>query len=120
MPLSERRHILGRLALTKKTHRTLTDQALLEAELDRLAARGIGIDHEEFVLGMVAVAVPITDTATGRVLACLAAHAPTARANLTDLLKSVPQLRETAEKLATLMETSDGLTLMARHRQAGR
>ena len=105
MPLTERRQILGRLTLTKKTHRTLTDHTLLETELDRLAARGIGIDNEEFVLGMVAVAVPITETATGRVLACLAAHAPTARANLNDLLQAVPQLRETAMKLATLRPT---------------
>jgi DNA-binding IclR family transcriptional regulator len=120
MPLAERRQILGRLTLTRRTHRTLTDPALLEAELDRLAARGVGIDNEEFVLGMVAVGVPITDAATGRVLACLAAHAPTARANLNDLLQAVPQLRETAEKLATLIDTSDGLTLMARHRQAAR
>lgn len=120
MTLAERRQILGRLTLTRRTHRTLTDPALLEAELDRLAARGLGIDNEEFVLGMVAVAVPITDAATGRVLACLAAHAPTARANLNDLLKAVPQLRETAEKLATLIDTSEGLTLMARQRQAAR
>ncbi|MDR5879750.1 IclR family transcriptional regulator [Caballeronia sp. LZ032] len=120
MTLAERRQILSRLTLTRRTHRTLTDPALLEAELDRLATRGLGIDNEEFVLGMVAVAVPITDAATGRVLACLAAHAPTARANLNDLLKAVPQLRETAEKLATLIDTSEGLTLMARQRQAAR
>ncbi|SAK81975.1 IclR family transcriptional regulator [Caballeronia hypogeia] len=116
MSLAERRQILGRLTLTKRTHRTLTDQALLEAELDRLAARGVGIDNEEFVLGMVAVAVPITDAASGRVLACLAAHAPTARASLGDLLEAVPHLRENAAKLATLIDASEGLTPMARHR----
>jgi DNA-binding IclR family transcriptional regulator len=116
MPLAERRQILSRLPLTKRTHRTLTDQALLEAELDRLHARGIGIDNEEFVLGMVAVGVPITDASTGRVLACLAAHAPTARASLNDLLQTVPQLRETAVKLAALIDASDGLAPSIRQR----
>jgi DNA-binding IclR family transcriptional regulator len=116
MSIVERRQILNRLTLTRKTNRTLTDPGLLAAELDRLAARGIGIDNEEFVLGMVAVAVPIVDATSGRVLACLAAHAPTARASLNDLLEAVPRMREAAVKLASLIDASEGLPLTARPR----
>lgn len=114
LPAAERRLVLSRLSLKRMTHRTLTEQGLLEAELDRLAARGIGIDNEEFVRGMVAIAVPVVDAASGRVLAALAAHAPTARANLNDLLEAVPRMRETALKLAPLIQAPDAAMMRAR------
>jgi DNA-binding IclR family transcriptional regulator len=95
--------VLARLTLERRTQGTLTELNLLEAELDRLAVRGIGIDNEELVRGMVAVAVPVRDTTDGHVLASLAIHAPTARASLNDLLKAVPRLKDAALKLAPLL-----------------
>jgi DNA-binding IclR family transcriptional regulator len=59
MPLQERRSILAQLPLTRHSPRTITDRRELEEELERIARRGVGIDNEEFVLGMVAVAVPV-------------------------------------------------------------
>ncbi|MGH8779789.1 IclR family transcriptional regulator [Paraburkholderia sp.] len=106
MPPAGRRLVLARLKLDRKTQGTLTELSLLEAELDRLAARGIGIDNEEFVRGMVAVAVPVRDATHGQVLAALAIHAPTARASLNDLLKAVPRLKESALKIAPLLGTA--------------
>ena len=80
----ERNAMLARLTLKKMTYRTLTDAQLLAAELDRLAARGVGIDNEEFVRGMVAVAVPVKEAESGRVLAALAVHRrPRARRSTT-------------------------------------
>lgn len=110
MPAAERRVVLTRLALKRMTYRTLTDLNLLEAELDRLAARGIGIDNEEFVRGMVAVAVPVQDTTGAHLLAALAIHAPTARANLNDLLEAVPRLKEAALKIAPLLHARRSAT----------
>ncbi|CAG9258955.1 IclR family transcriptional regulator [Burkholderia cepacia] len=104
----ERNAMLARLTLKKMTYRTLIDAQLLAAELDRLAARGVGIDNEEFVRGMVAVAVPVKDAASGRVLAALAVHAPTARATLNDLLENVPKMRDAATRLAPLLQAADG------------
>ncbi len=104
----ERNALLARLTLQKMTYRTLTDAQLLAAELDRLAARGVGIDNEEFVRGMVAVAVPVKDAASGRVLAALAVHAPTARATLNDLLENVPKMRDAATRLAPLLHATEG------------
>lgn len=104
MAAAERRLVLARLAMKRMTYRTLTELSLLEAELDRLAVRGIGVDNEEFVRGMVAVAVPVLDTGDGHLLACLATHAPTARANLNDLLEAVPTLKETAMRMAPLLQ----------------
>ncbi|WP_176039288.1 IclR family transcriptional regulator [Burkholderia stabilis] len=106
----ERNAMLARLTLKKMTYRTLTDAQLLAAELDRLAARGVGIDNEEFVRGMVAVAVPVKDAASGRVLAALAVHAPTARATLNDLLENVAKMRDAATRLAPLLHAADGAT----------
>ncbi|MPW19554.1 helix-turn-helix domain-containing protein [Paraburkholderia sp. CNPSo 3157] len=110
MPLAERRPAVSRLTLKRMTYRTLTDRSLLEAELDRLGARGIGIDNEEFVRGMVAIAVPVRDAANGNVLAALAVHAPTARANLNDLLEAVPKMKETALAIAPLLQFAETLS----------
>ncbi|RDU97288.1 IclR family transcriptional regulator [Trinickia dinghuensis] len=103
MTALERNAMLTRLTLKKMTYRTLTEPQLLAAELDRLGTRGVGIDNEEFVRGMVAVAVPVRASADGHALAALAVHAPTARATLDDLLKAVPQMREAASRLAPLL-----------------
>lgn len=94
----ERSRVLARLPLTRNTPRTLTDPARLEAELERLAVRGIGIDNEEFVRGMSAVAVPVRD-GEDRVVAAVACHAPTARVMLDDLLRAVPVLQRAAQSL---------------------
>lgn len=102
MPRAERKLLLARLPLTRMTPQTLTESNLLEAELDRLAQRGVGIDNEEFVRGMVAIAVPVRN-ARGVVLACVAAHAPTARKSLQELLEAVPHIKEAAAKIAPLL-----------------
>lgn len=107
MTTLERQAMLTRLTLKKMTYRTLTDPQSLAAELDRLATRAIGIDNEEFIRGMVAVAVPVRAPTDGHVLAALAVHAPTARATLDDLLKAVPHMREAAGRLAPLLHMSD-------------
>jgi len=103
MTVLERNALLERLVLTKMTYRTLTGPQLLAAELDRLAVRDIGIDNEEFVRGMVAIAVPVRDPGSKRVLAALAVHAPTARTTLNELLEAVGRMRETANRLAPLL-----------------
>jgi len=103
MAPAERALILARMQLKAHTYRTFTDPTLLGAELDRLASRGLGIDNEEFVRGMVAIAVPVRKPGGNGVLASLAVHAPTARASLDDLLKNVPKLKETAACLAPLL-----------------
>ncbi|VVE76410.1 IclR family transcriptional regulator [Pandoraea sputorum] len=102
MPVAERRAVISRLSLKRMTPRTITDASLLEAELDRLAARGI--DNEEFVRGMVAVGVPVRAPEDGHVRAVLAVHGPTARVTLEQLMGLVPTLRETATALAPLLD----------------
>jgi DNA-binding IclR family transcriptional regulator len=107
MATHERNAMLAQLTLKKMTYRTLTDPQRLAAELDRLGKRGVGIDNEEFVRGMVAVAVPVRASPAGPVLASVAVHAPTARATLNDLLEAVPQMREAANRLAPLLHSNE-------------
>ncbi|MBI5899026.1 MAG: IclR family transcriptional regulator [Rhodocyclales bacterium] len=102
MPLLERRGILDQLQLQRHSPRTITERAVLEAELERIARRGVGIDNEEFVLGMVAVAVPVLGN-DGRLVAAVACHAPTARRSLDEMLTSVPQLRAAADAMGRIL-----------------
>lgn len=81
------------MCLEHLTPRTMTDPVLLEEALKRIAESGIGIDDEEFVHGMVAVAVPIC-AADGEIIAAVACHAPVARKSLSQLMEYVPRLRE--------------------------
>ncbi len=102
LPLPEQRKLLSMMMLKRLTPKTITDPALLEAELARMVKRGIGIDDEEFVLGMVAVAVPIY-APDDRIVAAIACHAPSARKSVDQLLQYIPELEEAAAKLRPLL-----------------
>lgn len=101
----ERAAILNHLPLPRMTPRTLIQRKALEDELDKLAAQGLGLDNEEFVRGMVGIAVPVFSE-TGKVAAALVCHSATARASLADLREFLPQMKEAARKLRGLFETS--------------
>ena len=95
----ERRGLIARLRLDRHTPHTICRADELEREIDRHAARAIGVDNEEFIRGMVAVAVPVLDR-RGQCVAAVACHAPTARLRLDDLLANLPALRLAAERIA--------------------
>lgn len=97
----DRLDVLGRLHLTQMTPRTLTEPRILSLELDRLSALGIGLDNEEFVRGMVGIAVPVC-VGSGKMVAALVCHSATARACLADLMLHRPQMALAAEKLGAL------------------
>lgn len=102
MPLLERRGILAQLPLTRHAPRTITDRQELEVELERIAKLRVGIDNEEFVRGMVAVAVPVRGS-DNKLVAAVACHAPTARMSLDELLTSVPELRKAADAMRQIL-----------------
>ena len=99
---ASREKILQNLPLDKFTKNTITDIDALNAELDRIAETGIGIDNEEFISEMVAIAVPIRDRKS-RYLASLYLHAPTIRVSLDDLLTYVPRLQKAAQDIQSLV-----------------
>jgi len=102
LPLLDQRKSLSLMSLKRLTPKTITDIDLLEAELKRLKVRGIGVDNEEFVRGMVAIAVPIC-AHDGRTVAAVACHAPTARQSLDQLMEIIPKLQAAATELQPLL-----------------
>ena len=102
LPRTSRDKILQNLSLDKFTKNTITDIDALNAELDRIAETGIGIDNEDFISEMVAIAVPIRDRKS-RYLASIYLHAPTIRVSLDGLLTYVPRLQKAAQDIQSLV-----------------
>lgn len=90
-------------ALESHTDQTVTDIKALKAELALTRKRGYSTDNEEFLEGMVAVAVPILDD-QGRLVSTLSAHAPLQRHTLDDLIANVETLKDAGQKLSELMQ----------------
>lgn len=102
MNLLERNELLDRLVLTRMTPHTLTDRRTLEKELDRLKEKMIGEDKEEFVRGMVGVAVPVLNHEK-KMAAALVCHTATARMGLIELMEFLPKMRLAAVQLSGLL-----------------
>ena len=103
----ERRHsIISRLPLMQYTRNTIVDTDILETELQRIKTSRLGTDNEEFVDGMVACAVPITDN-SGKLCACLFTHAPVMRKSLEELISYAPVLQKAAQNLGQLIDNPE-------------
>lgn len=96
------RTYLSATKLSAATQATITDPAKLSDELAVIAERGYATDNEEFMEGMVAVAVAVRDT-HDRLLATLSIHAPTQRVSLDALVGHVPLITKSARMLTALL-----------------
>lgn len=103
LPRSRRERLISKLPLEEKSENTITDPVKLSEELDRIASNGVGTDNEEFIQGLVAVAVPIKSK-NGRMLATLATHGPVVRMPFELALQHVDRLRTAADELAKDLE----------------
>ena len=101
-----RGRLLKHLVLEKHAANTITEPAALEAALDEIAAQGYSTDDEEFIDGMVAVAVGVPD-ATGKLVATLSIFAPTVRMSLAAAIDWLPELRKAAAELSAVLAGSD-------------
>lgn len=81
---------------------TLTDPRLLREELRQIARQGYSTDRQEFVAGMIAVAVPVRN-AGDQFVATLSFHAPEQRMTLDEGLRHLPELFAAAGELGQLM-----------------
>ncbi|MBI2312688.1 MAG: IclR family transcriptional regulator [Betaproteobacteria bacterium] len=112
LPRGRRRALLANLALTRFTDNTITDAGLLEAELDRVRNHQVAVDNEEYLAGLVCVAVPVLGR-DERVLASLAVQAPVARLSVTRAMDHVPALRRAAQAMAATFDQPETGTGMA-------
>ncbi|WP_375596792.1 IclR family transcriptional regulator [Algihabitans albus] len=92
----------GAAALTPHTERTLTTAESLLKDIKHTRARGYAQDDEEFMEGMIAIAVPILDP-NGRFLSSLSFHAPTQRMTLKRATTHLERLRLAADELSKLV-----------------
>ena len=119
LPTARRRRILAALELTRYTGNTLVDRAALEAELAAIRRTGFATDNEEYLAGVVCVAVPVA-AGTVRAAAAVAVHAPVARLTLAHALTLVPALRRAADALGAALADDAGGTPRAAPRAAPR
>lgn len=101
-PEAEREALIGQLALTRMTRHTITSAKALRAECEAIAAADHSCDREEFIAGLIAVAVPVRDAA-GEARAAVALHAPTARMSLAQARRHLPALQAAAANLGRLL-----------------
>ena len=101
MTPAQRQRLLCHAPLESYTARTLTKLDALEREFKRIARDGYALDNEEFLPGLlcVAVLVPVED---GRSNLCVAVQAPMVRVNKERALGMLPALRRAAASLAEI------------------
>lgn len=97
---SARKKFVAGLQLEKLTGKTHITPETLLADLAICAKRGYALDNEEFMDGMLAIAVPVKDTA-GRFVAALAFHGPSQRLSVEILEEHKGILIKGAETLKT-------------------
>lgn len=90
------------LDLKKMTDHTLATRESLLKELQQVRKQGYALDREEFIEGMVAIAVPVID-AHGRFIAALAYHGPAQRMSLEDAVANREVLQLAADKLSSTL-----------------
>ncbi|MCP1673634.1 DNA-binding IclR family transcriptional regulator [Natronocella acetinitrilica] len=93
-----REKYLATLPLTRYTENTITSVERLKNELDAIRLEGVSVDNQEFMSGVVCVAVPIRGP-NGQVVAGVAISAPEARVTLAEARRHIPAIKEAARKL---------------------
>ena len=93
-----RKSFVRALTLKAWTSQTHVDANALLAELATVAEQGYALDDEEFMEGMVAIAVPVRDD-QGRFAAALAFHGPSQRMTIEQAFERRNVLLEGAKKL---------------------
>lgn len=95
----QRKRLINAAPLQPNTEKTITDPELLLEELKRIEKEGIGVDNEENLAGMVALAVPVLNN-KNEICFTIAVHAPKVRKPLEELRQYIPRLKHAAGAMA--------------------
>lgn len=98
----QRDAVIKRLPMPQLTPATITSAQALRAECDEIVQRGYACDREEFVVGLIAVAVPVRDE-QGTVRATIAVHAPTARLSMQQAQARLGVMQAAADAMGKLL-----------------
>jgi DNA-binding IclR family transcriptional regulator len=99
-----RRSFVNNIELEPMTPNTFIDKKSLLDELATIAKQGYAVDNEEFMEGMVAIAVPIKDEKS-RYSGAVAFHAPDQRLSLETAIARKDYLMDGARKLGEVLFT---------------
>src|SRR6056297_29916 len=95
---SQLRTLLAHAPLQRHTDRTLTDLDDLERHLEQVRQDGFAVDDEEYLPGLVCVAVPVSD-AHGHSNLCVSVQAPAVRLTSGESSRVLPALRRAARAI---------------------
>ncbi len=98
---AQRRRLLSAAPLERYTNKTVTDLDLIEDQLQRVRRDGYAIDDEEFLPGLVCVAV-LVPTANAASNLCIAVQAPVMRLTPEKGLKLLPALQRAAAAIGRI------------------
>jgi DNA-binding IclR family transcriptional regulator len=101
MSPAQRQRLLAHAALERYTANTVTDLEGLERELRRVRADGYALDDEEFLPGLLCIAVA-GPAQTPRSSLCVAIQAPVMRASAETAKRWLPALQRAAQALSTI------------------
>ena len=107
MAPAQRRRLLGHAPLERYTDRTITSLDALDSELQEVRRLGYAIDNEEFLPGLLCVAVPV-HAGDQRPNLAVAVQAPVMRLTADKALHLLPALQRAAAALAGIDAVDDG------------
>lgn len=108
LPGPKRAMLLDQLELGPFTATTITTMTVLEAELDQVRREGLAVDREEFIAGVVCLAVPIFN-ARQEITAGIAIQAPSARMPISDAYRHRLALQAAARAISESFLVTDRL-----------
>ena len=99
---SKVKRMVKSLHLAQNTPNTKTDPQALLDDIKRIRVQGFAEDDQEFIHGMLAVAVPVLNT-EGKMMSSLAVHGPSARLTMEVARGHIDRLRQAAADLAAVV-----------------
>lgn len=101
MTPTQRQRLLAHAPLEAFTPKTLINLDALEEEIQQVKRQGFAFDNEEFLPGLLCVAV-LVPSASGRSNLCVAVQAPIIRLGHDKALKLLPALQRAADALSRI------------------
>jgi len=98
LPREEMERILAHTGLARRTPDSIADPGLFSEEIARVRRQGYAIGNEEFIPGLLALAAPVFDSQTERVMGAVSVNGHTAQHTM-EVLE-----REFAGKIVNLAE----------------
>lgn len=102
MTRNKRDYLLRQKPLEPLTPNTITTVEELRTDWKKALEDGYALDREEFIIGLIAIAIPVHDK-SGELRAALAIHCPTTHCTVQDLLDKLPALQEARRRMTELL-----------------